>query len=163
MFKNGLLTSVARKAIVTLALLSLTSIGFAAGGSGGGGSAPGGGGAKACSVISKLTVSSGPSQWTFPWDDVKVTYILKGCAPGFVPAGTITVTNLDMIGVPYNYYGGPPVVTSIITGLIGVIRVENSNLSPYNANIRVDFVVKDPATGAVVESQSVTLVTPPKV
>ncbi len=87
MFKRNFLTSVASKATVTLALLTLSSTGFA-----GGGSAPaaGGGGGKACSVISKFTVTSGPAQWTFPFDDVSITYILKGCSPGFVPAGTVT-------------------------------------------------------------------------
>ena len=156
MFKPVYLTSVARKAIMTVFILALNSTGFA-----GGGSAPpagGGGGGKACSVISTLKVSSGPSQWTFPWDDVTVTYLLKGCAPGFVPAGTITVTNLDLIAIN----GWSPVLTSQIVGLAGRFRPDSPVVTPYNANVRVDFVVVDPATGAVIESRSVTLVTPPK-
>ncbi len=159
MFKRNFLTSVASKATVTLALLTLSSTGFAGGGSAPGGG--GGGGGTACSVISKFTVTSGPAQWTFPFDDVTITYILKGCSPGFVPAGTVTVTNLDGATAP-SYYG-PSVMTGNVTGLLGKIRLWGWNLTPYNANIRVDFVVKNPATGAVVDSQSITLVTPPKV
>lgn len=159
MFQPVYLTSVARKAILTVFIMSLTSTGFAGGGSGGGSAPAGGGGGKACSVISSLKVSSGPSQWTFPWDDVTVTYILKGCAPGFVPAGRITVTNLDPVSV--NAWWSP-VLTGQIVGLAGRFRPDSPAVTPYNANVRVDFVVVDPATGAVVESQSVTLVTPPK-
>ena len=157
MFKTIFLSSVARKAIVTIALLSLTSTGFAGGGGGGGAS---GGGAKTCSVISKFTVTSGPAQWTDPFDDVSITYILKGCTPGFVPAGTVTVTNLEPTPT---YYYGPSVMTQNITGLVGKHRMWGYNLTPYNTNVRVDLVVTDPVTGAVVDSQSITLVTPPKI
>jgi len=159
MFKPVFLNSVARKAIVPLAMLFLTGIGFAAGSAPGGG----GGGGKACSVISKFTVTSGPAQWTDPFDDVTITYILKGCSPGFVPAGTVTATNLDAAGLPPYYYGGPSVMTGNITGLLGKFRFFGYNLTPYNANVRVDLVVVDPATGAVVDSQSITVLTPPKV
>lgn len=149
------------KSIATLALLSLTTLALAGGGSGGGGGGTGGGGGgSTCSVISKFTVKSGPAQWTDPFDDVTITYILKGCAPGFVPAGTITVTNLDP---PVYFYGGPSVLTSNITGLVGSWRPSGWNLTPYNSNVRVDFVVTDPATGTVIDSRSVTLVTPPKI
>ena len=163
MFKTIFLSSVARKAILTMALLSLTSTSFAGGGSGGGGGASGGGGggSKTCSVISKFTVTSGPGQLTTPWDDVSINYILKGCTPGFVPAGTVTVTYLDG-PAPTSYYG-PSVLTQNITGLLGKHRMGGPNLTPYNANVRVDLVVTDPVTGAVVDSQSITLVTPPKI
>jgi len=160
MFKPVFLNAVARQAIVTLAMLSLTGTGFA-GGSGGSAPGGGGGGGKACSVISKFTVASGPAQWTDPFDDVTITYILKGCTPGFVPAGTVTATNLDAAGLPIYY--GPSVMTGNITGLLGKFRFFGYNLTPYNANVRVDLVVVDPATGAVVDSQSITVLTPPKV
>ena len=153
MFKTVGLFSVASNAIMALAVLSLTSTGFAGGGTGGGGT-------KTCSVISKFTVTSGPAQWTFPFDDVSITYILNGCTPGFVPAGTVTVTNLDG---PVYFYGGTSVMTQNITGLVGKNRMWGYNLTPYNTNVRVDLVVTNPVTGAVVDSQSITLVTPPKI
>ena len=153
MFTTICLNSVARKAIIALAVLSLTSTSFAGGGSGGGG-------VKTCSVISRFTVTSGPAQWTDPFDDVSITYILKGCTPGFVPAGPVTVTNLDG---PVYFYGGTSVMTQNITGLAGKHRMWGYNLTPYNTNVRVDLVVTDPVTGAVVDSQSITLVTPPKI
>ena len=159
MFKPVCLNSVARNAIVTLAVLSLTGIGFA--GSGSSAPAGGGGGGKACSVISKFTVASGPAQWSDPFDDVTINYILKGCTPGFVPAGTVTVTNLDAPSFPIYY--GPSIMIGNITGLLGKFRFWGYNLTPYNANVRVDIVVTNPGTGAVVDSQSITLVTPPKV
>ena len=158
MFKNVLMTPVARKAMVTLALLTLTSTGFAGGGSGsgGGGGVPAGGGGT-CSVISKLSASSVASRYGYPWDRVDVKYELKGCAAGFVPAGTITVTNLDNAGTVF----GNPYPLANIVGLVGTAGVDLYWLTPYNANIRVDFVVTDPATGAVVESRTLTLVCPP--
>ena len=154
MFKTICLNSVARKAIIALAVLSLTSTSFAGGGT------SSGGGTQTCSVISRFTVTSGPAQWTDPFDDVSITYILKGCTPGFVPAGTVTVTNLEPT---LTYYYGPSVMTQNITGLVGKHRMWGYNLTPYNTNVRVDLVVTNPVTGAVVDSQSITLVTPPKI
>jgi len=157
MFKSVFLANAVRKTLGMLVVLSLTSAGFAAGGSGGGGGTAGGGGGGTCSVISSLTVKSGPSRYGYPWDRVDVSYVLKGCSAGFVPAGTITVTNLDNAGTVF----GDPYALANIVGLVGTAGTNLYWLTPYNANIRVDFVVTDPATGAVVESRSVTLVTPP--
>jgi hypothetical protein len=149
MFKPMVLTSVVSKAVVALVLSSLTSPGFASGGSGGGGGTGGGGGA--CSVISSLSVKSGVSRYGYPWDRVDVSYVLKGCSAGFVPAGTITVTNLDN-GLTY---------PRPFAGLSSSITIDHPYVTPYNANVRVDFVVADPVTGAVIESRSVTTLCPP--
>ena len=145
MFKTIFLSSVARKAIITLAVLSVTSTGFAGGGS----SSGGGGGTTTCSVISSLHASS--STWPLTFAEVKIDYILKGCAPGFVPSGTATVTNLDATGGPST--------SRDFWGLSGRIYFENAIVSPFSTNIRVDFVVKDPATGAVIESRTTTMLT----
>ena len=144
MFKTICLNSVARKAIIALALLSLTSTGFA-----GGSSSGGGGGTNTCSVISSFHASS--STWPLTFAEVKIDYILNGCAPGFVPSGTATVTNLDA--------AGGPSTSRDFWGLSGRIYFENAIVSPFSTNIRVDFVVKDPATGAMIESRTTTMLT----
>ena len=145
MFKTICLNSVARKAIIALAVLSLTSTGFAGGGS----SSGGGGGTQTCSVISSFHASS--STWPLTFAEVKIDYILKGCAPGFVPSGTATVTNLDA--------ANGPSASRDFWGLSGRIYFENAIVSPFSTNIRVDFVVKDPATGAMIESRTTTMLT----
>jgi len=150
MFTSKVSNSVTRKAILMLAVLSVTSTGFAGGGSGGGGSSSGGGGGgKTCSVISSFHASS--STWPITFAEVKIDYILKGCAPGFVPSGTATVTNLDAVDGPST--------SRDFSALFGRIYFESPAVSPFNTNIRVDFVVKDPATGAVIESRTTTMLT----
>lgn len=140
------------KAIVTFAMLSLTTLALAGGGSGGGGggsSSGGGGGSKPCSVISSFHASS--STWPITFAEVKIDYILTACAPGFVPSGTVTVTNLDA--------AGNPSTSRDLGALSGRIYFENRIVSPFSTNIRVDFAVKDPATGAIIESRTATMLT----
>ena len=100
-----------------------------------------------CSNISSFSVSSNRSKYGYPWSEVNASYILKACSADFVSSGTITVTNVDT---------GAILGTWTVYGLTGTTTTRAED----GTNVRVDIVITDPSTGAVIESRSATTATP---
>jgi hypothetical protein len=143
-------------------------------GTGGGGGGGGGGGSRAgindvvvpapapvpqppagppCATFTNI---SAPVGYYLTWAAVWNTYTVLGCSPGSHSVNVqVTETNTATGLVDYDV-----TMSHVLTGNQNASMVLDNDFAPFNTDYRVTMTATDAGTGAVLDTQSLTVTTP---